>query len=147
MKINELAPAEGAVTASKRLGRGTGSGLGKTAGKGHKGQWARSGGGVRPAFEGGQIPLHRRLPKIGFKNAFKKNYTLVNVGALECFEDGAVVSVKELLLAGVICEVAEYGVKILNNGTLTKKLTVQAHKFSQAAKEAIEKCGGTVEVI
>lgn len=147
MKIQDLSPAEGAKTASKRLGRGIGSGLGKTSAKGHKGQWARSGGGVRPGFEGGQTPLARRLPKIGFKNAFRKDYTVVNVGALEVFDNGTVVTADLLLEKGIISKVAAYGVKVLGNGELTKSITVQAKKFSKGAEEAITKAGGKVEVL
>lgn len=147
MKIQNLAPAPGAKTESKRLGRGIGSGLGKTSGKGHKGQWARSGGGVRPGFEGGQMPLIRRMPKRGFTNIFAKEYSIVNVGSLERFEDGTVVNVELLLENGILSKVENYGVKILGNGTLTKKLTVQANKFTKSAVEIIEAAGGKVEVL
>ena len=129
------------------MGRGIGSGIGKTSGKGHKGQWARSGGGVRPGFEGGQMPLTRRIPKRGFNNVFKKQYTIVNVGALEAFEDGAVVDAAALEEAGIISKVEHYGIKVLGGGELTKKLTVKAAKFSESAKEAITKAGGSAEVL
>ena len=148
MKIHTIQPAVGAVTSTKRLGRGIGSGLGKTSGKGHKGQWARSGGGVRPGFEGGQTPIARRLPKRGFNNKnFSIDYDVVNVEKLNVFEDGAVVTVTELVEAGLVTLKANGGVKVLGNGQLEKKLTVKANKFSASAKEAIEKAGGTVEVI
>ena len=147
MKIHELSPAQGAKTAAKRLGRGIGSGLGKTSGKGHKGQWARSGGGVRIGFEGGQMPLARRLPKTGFDNAWKKEYSIVNLSSLEVFEDGTVVTAELLLEKGILSKVEHYGVKVLGNGELTKKLTVKASKFSKSAVEKIEKLGGTVEVL
>ena len=149
MKLHTIAPAMGANTAEKRLGRGTGSGLGKTSGKGHKGQWARSGGGVRPGFEGGQMPLSRKLPKRGFKNGkFMKEYSIINVGILnELFADGATVNAKVLCEMGVLSKVEEFGLKILGEGELTKKLVVQANKFSESAKEKITKAGGTVEVL
>lgn len=149
MKLHNLQPAEGAVRAPKRLGRGIGSGLGKTSGKGHKGQWARSGGGVRPGFEGGTMPLTRRLPKRGFKNAyFKKVYSLVNIKTLEeRFEDGAVVNAEVLKTMGIISKVEEYGLKVLGDGELTKKLTVQANKFTESAAQKIKDAGGTVEVL
>ena len=147
MRIETLQPAVGAVTSSKRLGRGTGSGLGKTSGKGHKGQWARSGGGVRPGFEGGQTPLARRLPKRGFNNKFAIQYEVVNVEDLNTFEDGAVVNLDSLLENGLIKGNQKGGVKVLGNGNLTKKLTVQANKFSASAKQAIEALGGAAEVI
>ena len=147
MKLHELRPSEGAFKTSKRLGRGTGSGLGKTSGKGHKGQNARSGGGVRPGFEGGQLPLFRRLPKRGFSNAmFKVEYATINVSDLEKFEDGAVVT-PELLKEMGILKKQLAGVKVLGNGELTKKITVKAHKFSESAKEKIEAIGGKAEVI
>lgn len=142
-----MAPAEGAKKAAKRLGRGIGSGLGKTSGKGHKGQWARSGGGVRPGFEGGQMPLVRRIPKRGFNNYFKKQYSIVNIGDLEKFNDGDVVNAESLLAYGLLSKVEAYGVKVLGNGELTKKVTVQANKFTKSAAEAIEKAGGKVEVL
>lgn len=147
MKLHELSPAEGAKTTSKRLGRGIGSGKGKTSGKGHKGQWARSGGGVRPGFEGGQMPLTRRLPKRGFNNYFKKIYATVNVDALNVFEDGTVVTAELLYENRIIGKIEEYGLKVLGEGTLTKKITVQANKFSASAKEKIEQAGGKAEVL
>ena len=146
MKLHELKPAFGSTTASKRLGRGIGSGLGKTSGKGHKGAKARSGGGKRPGFEGGQIPRVRRLPTRGFYNAFRTEYVAINVDRLEIFEDGAVVGPVQLIEAGIIKKI-EDGVKILGNGELTKKLTVQAAKFTATAKEKIEAVGGKAEVI
>ncbi len=147
MKLHELRPSEGAFKTSKRLGRGTGSGLGKTSGKGHKGQNARSGGGVRPGFEGGQLPLFRRLPKRGFSNAmFKVEYATINVSDLEKFEDGAVVT-PELLKEMGILKKQLAGVKVLGNGNLTKKVTVKANKFSASAVEKIEAIGGKAEVI
>ena len=147
MKLHELRPSEGAFKTSKRLGRGTGSGLGKTSGKGHKGQNARSGGGVRPGFEGGQLPLFRRLPKRGFSNAmFKVEYATINVSDLEKFEDGAVVTPELLKEMGIVKNLKD-GIKVLGNGELTKKLTVKADKFSSTAKEKIENVGGTTEVI
>ena len=147
MKIHELSPAVGAKTSAKRLGRGIGSGLGKTSGKGHKGQWARSGGGVRIGFEGGQMPLARRLPKTGFDNNWKKVYSVVNLESLNCFEDGTVITAELLLEAGVLSKIEPYGLKVLGNGELTKKLTVKANKFSKSAIEKIEKIGGKVEVL
>ena len=148
MRIDTLSPAEGAVTPAKRLGRGIGSGLGKTSGKGHKGQWARSGGGVRPGFEGGQMPLIRRIPKRGFNNHFKKTYSVVNLSVLESLDAGTVVDIDLLTAKGLIKLVKDgVGLKVLGNGTLTKALTVKANKFSAAAKEAIEKVGGTAEQI
>ena len=146
MKLNELKPAEGSTTAARRLGRGTGSGLGKTSGKGHKGAKARSGGGKRPGFEGGQMPLTRQLPKRGFTNIFAKEYATVNVSDLEVFEDGAVVTAEILIDAGIIHN-SKDGLKVLGNGELTKKLTVKAVKFTGSAKEKIEAVGGTAEVI
>ena len=147
MKLHELRPSEGAFKTSKRLGRGTGSGLGKTSGKGHKGQNARSGGGVRPGFEGGQLPLFRRLPKRGFSNAmFKTEYATINVSDLEKFEEGAVVT-PELLKEMGILKKQLAGVKVLGNGNLTKKLTVKASKFSKSAIEKIEAIGVKAEVI
>ena len=147
MKLNNMAPAEGAKTSSKRLGRGIGSGLGKTSGKGHKGQWARSGGGVRPGFEGGQMPLVRRIPKRGFNNVFKKVYSIVNVKDLEVFDNGTVVTAELLIEKGVLSKVEPYGLKVLGNGTLTKKLEVKANKFTKSAAEIIEKAGGKAEVL
>ena len=145
MKLHELKPAVGSTTAPKRLGRGVGSGLGKTSGKGHKGAKARSGGGKRPGFEGGQMPLTMRLPKRGFTNKWRVEYATVNVDRLNIFEDGAVVSPVELIQAGILKNVQD-GVKILGNGEITKKLTVQANKFSETAKQKIEAAGGKVEV-
>lgn len=146
MKLHELSPAPGSVKKAYRVGRGAGSGNGKTAGKGHKGQNARSGGGVRPGFEGGQMPLQRRVPKRGFTNIFATVYATVNVSDLECFEDGTVVDVNVLKEAGLVKKVND-GVKVLGNGELTKKLTVNAAAFSASAKEKIEKAGGKAEVI
>ena len=146
MKLNELSPAAGSVKEAYRKGRGHGSGNGKTAGRGHKGQKARSGGGVRIGFEGGQMPLARRIPKRGFHNIFAKPLESVNVSALEKFEDGAVVDAKALLDAGVLSK-CTYGVKILGNGEITKKLTVKASAFSESAKAKIEAAGGKAEVV
>ena len=146
MKLHDLKPAVGATTAEKRLGRGTGSGLGKTSGKGHKGAKARSGGGKRPGFEGGQMPLTMRLPKRGFTNKWRAEYVAINVDRLEIFEDGQVVTPVELIEMGIIKKI-EDGVKIMGNGELTKKLTVQANKFTASAKEKIEAVGGKAEVI
>ena len=147
MEMQDLSPAVGARTSKKRLGRGIGSGLGKTSGKGHKGQWARSGGGVRPGFEGGQMPLARRLPKVGFDNRWKKVYSVVNLGDLERFEDGAVITAESLKEAGVISKIEPYGLKVLGGGELTKKVVVKAAKFSKAAAEMLEKVGGKAEVL
>ena len=144
--LNQLKPVEGARHSKKRLGRGIGSGLGKTAGKGTKGQNARSGGGVRPGFEGGQLPLFQRLPKRGFKNISRVEYKVVNVEQLNVFENGTVVDVAKLVEAGIVKELFE-DVKILGNGKLEKKLTVKANKFSESATKAIEAAGGSVEVI
>ena len=147
MKLHELRPSEGAFKASKRLGRGTSSGTGKTSGKGHKGQNARSGGGVRPGFEGGQLPLYRRLSKRGFNNYnFRTVYATVNVSDLERFDEGTEVTVELLKNAGLVNKELD-GVKVLGNGELTKKLTVKANKFSETAKQKIENVGGTTEVI
>ena len=147
MKLHELSPAEGSVKERFRKGRGAGSGNGKTAGKGHKGQNARSGGGVRPGFEGGQLPLYRKLPKRGFNNyRFGKQYVIVNVQSLNVFEDGEVIDCATLLAAGVIAKSCD-GVKILGEGELTKKLTVKAAVFSASAKEKIEAVGGETEVV
>lgn len=147
MKLHNMAPAPGAKTKSKRLGRGIGSGLGKTSGKGHKGQWARSGGGVRPGFEGGQMPLIRKVPKRGFTNIFKKEYTIVNLAQLNAFDDGAVVNAEKLLEKGIVSKIEPYGLKILGDGKLTKKLTVKANKFSESAAKSIVKAGGKAEVL
>ena len=146
MKLHELSPVPGSNPKAFRKGRGNGSGNGKTAGRGQKGQWSRSGGGVRVGFEGGQMPLVRRLPKRGFNNIFAKPLEAVNVSALEKFEDGAVVSVEELLEKGILSK-CEYGVKILGNGSITKKLTVKANAFSESAKAKIEEAGGKAEVV
>ena len=145
MKLHELGPAAGSTTAPKRLGRGVGSGLGKTSGKGHKGAKARSGGGKRPGFEGGQMPLYRRVPKKGFTNIFRTEYATVNVGQLEAFDNGAVVTAAMLKEAKIIRKTLD-GVKIMGNGELTKKLTVEAAKFTASAKEKIEALGGKAEV-
>ena len=145
MKLHELSPAEGSARAAFRKGRGVGSGNGKTAGKGHKGQNARSGGGVRPGFEGGQLPLYRKLPKRGFHNKFSVNYAIVNVEELNRYEDGAIVDVNTLLADRVIRKSLD-GLKVLGNGELTKKLTVKAAVFSATAKEKIEAAGGKTEV-
>lgn len=146
MKLHELSPAPGSVREVKRIGRGHGSGQGKTAGKGHKGQKARAGRGMRPGFEGGQMPLQRRIPKRGFVNIFATNYAIVNIAALNKFEDGAVVDAKALQDAGIIKN-AKDGVKVLGNGELTKKLTVQVAAYSESAKAKIEAAGGKAEVI
>ena len=146
MKLNELSPAAGSAKAAWRKGRGAGSGNGKTAGKGHKGQNARSGGGVRVGFEGGQLPLYRKLPKRGFKNRFAVNYAVVNVEALNKFENGAVVDLEALKAAKLVRKELD-GVKILGNGELTKKLTVKATVFSATAKEKIEAAGGKIEEV
>ncbi|MBQ3761297.1 MAG: 50S ribosomal protein L15 [Clostridia bacterium] len=146
MKLHELQPAIGSTKAPKRLGRGIGSGIGKTSGKGHKGAKARSGGGKRPGFEGGQMPLTMRLPKRGFTNKWAKEYETINVDVLNIFEDGDVVGPVELLEVGVINKVLD-GIKILGDGEITKKLTVQANKFTATAKEKIEAAGGSCEVI
>ena len=146
MKLHELSPAPGSVKDVKRIGRGHGSGNGKTAGKGHKGQKARAGRGIRAGFEGGQMPLHRRIPKRGFNNIFATPYTTINVAILNRFEDGAVVNTEALLNAGIIKK-APYGVKILGNGKIEKSLTVQVAAFSESAKAKIEAAGGKAEVI
>ncbi len=145
MKLHELSPAPGSAKKAFRKGRGTGSGNGKTAGRGHKGQNARSGGGVRPGFEGGQIPAYRRLPKRGFKNHFAKDYAIVNLSTLDKLEDGSVVDLASLAAAKIVKGSGD--LKVLGNGTLTKKLTVRAKVFSAAAKEKIEAAGGKAEVI
>ena len=145
MKLHELAPAPGANTESYRRGRGHGSGNGKTAGKGHKGQKARSGGSIRPGFEGGQMPLQRQIPKRCFKNIFAKEYAIVNVGDLEIFENGTVVNGEALVAAGLLKKTLD-GVKVLGNGELTKQLTVEVAAFSESAKQKIEEVGGKAEV-
>ena len=146
MRLDELKPAEGSKFTSKRVGRGIGSGTGKTSGKGHKGQNARSGGGVRPGFEGGQMPLYRRLPKRGFTNIFAKQYVAINVSDLEKFENGTEVTAELLKEAGVVSKTLD-GIKVLGRGELTKKLTVKVAKFSASAVEKIENAGGKAEVI
>ena len=147
MKLHELSPAEGSVKENYRKGRGAGSGNGKTAGKGHKGQNARSGGGVRPGFEGGQLPLYRKLPKRGFNNfRFGKKYSVINVQSLNKFNDGEVVDCAALISAGIIRNVFD-GVKVLGEGEIAKKLTVKAAIFSANAKEKIEAAGGKTEVV
>ena len=146
MKLQELQPAVGASKKPYRKGRGAGSGNGKTAGRGHKGQWARSGGGVRPGFEGGQMPLQRRVPKRGFNNIFAKEYVTINVERLNAFEAGAVVDAAALHEAGIISKTLD-GVKFLGRGEVTKALTVRAAKFTESAKQKIEAAGGAVEVI
>ena len=146
MNLHELAPVAGSTHVGKRKGRGTGTGNGKTAGRGHKGQKARSGGKVRVGFEGGQMPLARRVPKRGFNNIFAKPLTAVNVGSLNAFEDGAVVDTAALMEKGVISD-CRYGLKVLANGKLTKKITVKAAAFSESAKAKIEEAGGKAEVV
>ena len=146
MKLHELSPVAGSTQVGKRKGRGTGSGNGKTGGRGHKGQKARSGGGVRIGFEGGQMPLARRIPKRGFNNIFAKPYEIINLSALNAFEDGETVTAEALLAKGILSK-CEYGVKVLGGGELTKKLTVKAAAFSESAKEKIEQAGGKAEVI
>ena len=146
MNLHELRPAEGSTSARKRVGRGSGSGIGKTAGYGHKGQKARSGGGTRIGFEGGQMPIYRRLPKRGFKNIFADKYAVVNVEQLNRFEDKAVVDPAALVEAGILKNVLD-GVRILGNGELTKALDVRAQGFTKSAQQKIEAAGGKVEVI
>ena len=146
MKLHELKPAKGSTTAPKRLGRGVGSGLGKTSGKGHKGAKARSGGGKAPGFEGGQMPLTRRVPKSGFTNIFRKEYVTLNVSDLERFDDGDVVTIEVLKNAGMVKQLKD-GVKILGGGDLSRKLTVQVTRFTASAKEKIEAAGGKAEGI
>ncbi len=146
MKLYELSPAAGAKKAPKRVGRGTGSGLGKTSARGQKGQKSRSGGGVRPGFEGGQMPLSRRLPKRGFTNIFATEYVAINVSVLDRFEDGAVVDMEALRKAGIVKKPLD-GLKILGNGDIKKKLTVKAKKFTKTAEQKITAAGGSVEVI
>ncbi len=147
MKLHELRPAEGAVRSKKRLGRGTASGQGKTSGRGQKGQWSRSGGGVRVGFEGGQMPLARRLPKRGFNNKFKKIYTEVNVELLNGFENGTEITAEYLKSIGAISKIEKDGLKILGQGNLEKALTVKAVKFTTSAKEKIEKAGGKADLV
>lgn len=146
MKLHELSPNPGAKKAPKRVGRGTGSGIGKTSARGQKGQNSRSGGGVRPGFEGGQMPLSRRLPKRGFTNIFAKEYATINVAALDAFEDGATVDVQALLDKKIIKKEND-GLKVLGNGEISKKLTVKAKKFTKTAAEKITSAGGNVEVV
>ena len=147
MKLHELSPAEGSTRPNFRKGRGAGSGNGKTGGRGHKGQNARSGGGVRPGFEGGQLPIYRKLPKRGFHNKFAKTYATINIDDLNAFEEGAVVDTEALVSTGIVKKVCD-GVKVLGNGTLTvKNLTVKAKCFTASAKEKIEAAGGKYEVI
>lgn len=146
MKLHELTPAPGSRQTRKRVGRGIGSGMGKTATRGHKGQWARSGGGVRPGFEGGQNPLYRRLPKRGFTNAFRKEYAIVNLGELNRFDAGTEVTPELLINSGIVKNPLA-GIKVLGNGDLTVSLTVKANKFSQSAIEKIQAAGGKSEVI
>ena len=145
MNLHELSPAAGSTQVAKRKGRGAGTGNGKTAGRGHKGQGARSGGGVRVGFEGGQMPLSRRVPKRGFNNIFAKPLEIINLSALNAFEDGAVVNAEALIEKGILNK-CEYGFKVLGNGKVTKKVTVEASAFSKSAKEAIEAAGGKAEV-
>lgn len=148
MKLHELKPAKGAVKAKRRIGRGTATGQGKTAGRGQDGQWSRSGGGVRPGFEGGQMPLYRRLPKRGFSNAeFEMRYTIINIDKLNSFEDGTEITPQMLKENGVIRKIEKDGVKILGNGSIEKKLTIKANKFTKSAAEKIEAAGGKAEVI
>lgn len=147
MRIDELTPAQNSKRCSKRLGRGIGSGLGKTSGKGHKGQNARSGGGVRPGFEGGQMPITRRLPQRGFNNQFRKIYAVVNVEDLNRLDDNTVVTQELLKEKNIISKIMPYGLKVLGNGELNKVLTVKANKFTKSAVEKIEKAGGKIEVL
>lgn len=146
MKLHELKPADGARQDKVRVGRGTGSGCGKTSGRGHKGQKSRSGGGVRPGFEGGQMPIYRRLPKRGFKNIWRKEYAEVNVSTLNVFDDDMTVDAVALVEVGILKNVLD-GVRILGDGELTKKLTVRAQGFTKTAKEKIEAAGGVAEVV
>ncbi|MCL2248891.1 MAG: 50S ribosomal protein L15 [Oscillospiraceae bacterium] len=146
MNLHELSPPKGSTHSSKRKGRGHGSGLGKTSGRGHKGQKARSGGGVRIGFEGGQMPLARRVPKRGFNNIFAKPLTAINVASLNKFKSGATVTEKELLETGIVTK-CKYGIKVLGNGEIKKKLTVKANAFSELAKKKIEAAGGAAEIV
>lgn len=148
MNIQDIKPAEGAKTPVKRVGRGIGSGTGKTSTRGHKGQWARSGGGVRPNFEGGQMPMTRRLPKVGFNNKrFAHEYSAVNVEVFNRFEDGEVVDINKLIDANIVKKAENYGLKVMGDGVLEKKLTIKANKFTASAIQKIEKAGGTAEVL
>lgn len=148
MNIQDIKPAEGAKTSTKRIGRGIGSGMGKTSTRGHKGQWARSGGGVRPNFEGGQMPMTRRLPKIGFNNKrFAHVYNAINVDVLNRYNDGDVVDIDKLVCDGIIKKTENYGLKVMGDGELEKKLVVKANKFTASAIQKIEKAGGTAEVL
>jgi len=147
MQLHELSPHPKSRTAKRRLGRGIGSGLGKTSGKGAKGQWARSGPGIRVGFEGGQMPLHRRLPKHGFTNNFAKEYSIVNVGDLVKFAKGTVITAESLLESGLLSKIEPYGLKVLGNGELNVALTVKAKAFTKSALEKIKKAGGTAEII
>ena len=148
MNIQDIKPADGAKTSTKRIGRGIGSGLGKTSTRGHKGQWARSGGGVRPNFEGGQMPMTRRLPKVGFNNKrFAHVYNAINVDVLNRYNDGDVVDIDKLVADGIIRKTENYGLKIMGDGNLEKKLVIKADKFTASAIQKIEKAGGTAEVL
>lgn len=147
MKIHNLSPTPNSQRSTKRLGRGTGSGLGKTSGKGHKGQNARSGGGVRPGFEGGQMPLIRKVPKRGFTNNWRKEYTVINVETLEKYDNGTVITAESLKADGTIAKIEKFGLKVIGRGELTKALTVKAAKFSESAVAKIQAAGGTIEVV
>ena len=148
MNIQDIKPADGAKTSTKRIGRGIGSGMGKTSTRGHKGQWARSGGGVRPNFEGGQMPMTRRLPKVGFNNkSFAHVYNAINVDVLNRYNDGDVVDIDKLVADGIIRKTENYGLKIMGDGNLEKKLVIKADKFTASAIQKIEKAGGTAEVL
>lgn len=148
MNIQDIKPADGAKTSTKRIGRGIGSGMGKTSNRGHKGQWARSGGGVRPNFEGGQMPMTRRLPKVGFNNKrFAHVYNAINVDVLNRYNDGDVVDIDKLVADGIIRKTENYGLKIMGDGNLEKKLVIKADKFTASAIQKIEKAGGTAEVL
>ena len=148
MNIQDIKPADGAKTSTKRIGRGIGSGMGKTSARGHKGQWARSGGGVRPNFEGGQMPMTRRLPKVGFNNKrFAHVYNAINVDVLNRYNDGDVVDIDKLVADGIIRKTENYGLKIMGDGNLEKKLVIKADKFTASAIQKIEKAGGTAEVL
>lgn len=147
MKLHELKPAEGSITKEKRVGRGSGSGMGKTSTRGQKGQWSRSGGGVRPGFEGGQMPLARRLPKRGFTNVFAKKYSVINISDLERVQGTDIVTAEVLKQQGIISKIEKDGLKVLGRGELTKKLTVKAAKFSASAQQSIQAVGGVAEVM